>query len=58
MRTLVERQPIIIIAAKNVINGLLVMANIEGKPIINKKEPTLWKIIVFSINFWRSNKGL
>ena len=41
MRTFVERQPIIIIAAKNVMNGLLVIANIEGKPIINKKEPTL-----------------
>ena len=41
MRTFVERQPIIIIAAKNVMNGLLVIANIEGSPIINKKDPIL-----------------
>ena len=30
MSTLVERQPIMIIAAINVINGLLVIANIDG----------------------------
>ena len=51
MTTFVERQPIIKIAARKVINGLLVIANIEGKPIINKKDPILWKIIVFSTNF-------
>jgi len=51
MSTLVERQPIMIIAAINVINGLLVMANIDGKPITNKKDPILWNINVFSINF-------
>ena len=41
MSTLVERQPIMIIAAINVIKGLLVIAKIEGKPIINKKDPIL-----------------
>ena len=56
--TFVDRHPIIIIAAKNVTKGLLVIANIEGKPIINKKDPILWKRIVFSTNFWRNNKGL
>ena len=58
MRTLVDKQPIIKIAAINVINGLFVNAKIEGKPIINKKDPILWKRIVFSTNFWRNNKGL
>ena len=48
--TFVDKHPIIIIAAIRVINGLLVKANIDGSPIINKNEPILWKIIVFSIN--------
>ena len=47
MRTLVDKQPIINIAAINVINGLFVNAKIEGKPIINKNDPSRCKIIVF-----------
>ncbi len=39
--TFVDKHPIIIIAAIRVINGLLVKANIDGSPIINKNEPIL-----------------
>ena len=41
IKTFVDKHPIIIIAAIRVINGLLVKANIEGSPIINKNDPIL-----------------
>ena len=54
----VDKHPIIIIAAIRVINGLLVKANIDGNPIINKKEPILPKINDFSINDCLRIRGL
>ena len=41
LKEVVDKHPIIIIAAIRVINGLLVKANIDGNPIINKNEPIL-----------------
>ena len=41
INTFVDKHPIIIIAAIRVIKGLLVRANIDGSPIINKNEPIL-----------------
>ena len=41
LANIMQVRTIIIIAAIRVINGLLVKANIEGSPIINKNDPIL-----------------
>ena len=49
IKTFVDKQPIIIIAAIRVINGLLVKANIDGSPIINKNDQFFERSLFFQL---------